>query len=244
MNLNWKKRTYFILAFVASLTLATNVQAAEPVKIELLEETFYDYGPYAELFRTYQEVGKDETISYAIPVPADIYESVKGTENPLLETKKELTVAYQYWRLDKKLSELNGIYLALYPDAQVSVSESLRPSFEADLVVMNQHANSQLELISKMSKKEQSKLYVRTDLSYVDYGKEDAFYEETVPDYDEMKKVAALAEADRKADYESEGEVTSSKETKEKPPYLLYGSIAFVFLFIVTLTVLVVRKRG
>lgn len=221
--------------------------AKEPEKLSLVKETFQNVSDVqGEIHRVYQIDGSDKEVQYIIPIPHDIFQKIKGRKDLLGEAKKELTVSYRYLKLEKRLQELNGIYLNIFPNAQVSVGDSLYTTFQEEIASMNQYADNEVDNMRRMSKEKQKELYDTSNLLYADYGKEQAFLEQNNPNFEKEKK-----------EYEKmkkgmEKIAKESKETKQETPKikdkaLPIGGIIMSLIIIslvVSLTIFAFKKRG
>lgn len=231
-------RLFLSIMFLVPFLLVS-VHAEEGKRITLVEESFEDYdGFYGEIYRYYEIKGEEGVFPYGIRVPDSIYQKIKDAENPLLEAKKEMTIAYRFLGLENRLKELNGVYLSPYRDNNnVVVAEALKPTFNKDLDIINQYADNQLQLIGKLSKKEQIALYDTENIEFVDYEKEEEYFKARVPDYDEVKE---MYEQDVKA----MNEISQLEDVEEKQPIGFYIVIGLILAIVVTLVIFVFKKRG
>lgn len=234
-----KKRYLLLILFIlmmSQLIVSPTFAADKKQTFVLVSETYDDFGIQGQIYRQYQNTDTKEMISYNIFIPSDIYEKVKNTENPLLEAKKELTVAYRHLKLEKRLKELNGVYLNDYPKAEIQIGDALTQTFNDALDIANVYADSEIAKIEKLSKTEQDKLFVSDRFDYVDYGKEAAIIDK---EYPENKEIAKLVAKDK-----DDVNVSEPDTSKTSIPIGTYVLIMFVLLLIVGVTVTIFRKRG
>ncbi|PGK51194.1 hypothetical protein CN918_25740 [Priestia megaterium] len=234
-----KKRYLWLILCIlmmSQLIVSPTLAADKKQSFVLLSETFDDFGIQGQIYRHYQNVDTKEDIYYNIYIPADIYKKVKDTENPLLEAKKELTVAYRHLKLEKRLKELNGVYLNDYPNAEIVIGDALTQTFNDALDKANVYADSETAKIEKLSKAEQDKLFVSDRFDYVDYGKEAAIIDK---EYPENKEIAKLVAKDK-----DDVNVSEPDTSKSTIPIGTYVLIMFVLLLIVGVTITIFKKRG
>lgn len=226
-----------MISFVNTTVFAdTSNTSNEKIKsVTLIKESFSNvHDAQGEINRVYTINDSKTIVTSSIILPDTIFKKVKDSKNPLFEAKKELTVAYRYLKLEKRLQELNGLYVPTLPHAKVYIEDSLQISFQNDIAVLSQYADSEVKYIESLSKKKQEEMYDTSDLSFADYGKEMNTIKHANPNFEEQQKFQQKDNEKIKKESQDAKKIkkeSPKKEIKDKP--IPIASIVLVILVII-----------